>query len=97
MEATKRLQNLWLKFNKKCFWCRIETILPKKGTDSQLWATRDHLFHRKDNRRYTHTDGSGIVLACGFCNVERGNKNHWKRFWKKDREKYEKELAKINL
>lgn len=95
MKATKRLFNLWLRFNKRCKWCGRETILPKDGTDSRLWATRDHLYHRKDNRRYKALDGSGIVLACGECNVERGHKTYWKEFKGKNIVRYNQELKEL--
>lgn len=70
----KRRQSLWIKSNKKCYWCGCDTVFPNPGADNSPkannLATIEHLRSRFREDRYepNHTNEQRLVLACLECN-----------------------------
>lgn len=70
----KRREALWIQFDKKCYWCGVETIFPEsgnaKGPQVGNMATVEHLRSKFTRERYepNHSNEQRLVLACLQCN-----------------------------
>lgn len=61
-------RQLWLRENKRCFWCGRGVIL--KGQEPRS-ATIDHLIPKAHGGSNSHNN---LIMACKRCNNSRGSK-----------------------
>lgn len=64
-----------------CHWCDKPLVVEpgRKGKPRNNIATDDHVFPRKDPRRYQLANSTVVitkVIACFACNNERGNMSY---------------------
>jgi len=72
---SSKLHNLWLIQDKRCHWCNVQCMLPKKGKNTPHpppnFATLDHLYSKLNPLR-NNANKNEVVMACYKCNHTRG-------------------------
>lgn len=70
-----KLSKLYTAQNKRCYWCNVQCMLPKKGKNTPHpppnFATIDHLYSKLNPDR-TPENRNEVVMACYKCNHSRG-------------------------
>lgn len=66
------LERLWHRQSGRCFYCDELTALRGPQSDPKT-ATRDHVLKKGDRNAYPSNIGNTSVMACFFCNCERGH------------------------
>lgn len=65
---------MWLKQEKRCYYCARRTFLPQRGQDPhKQTATFDHIIPLSEGGAYSPTQNT--VVACHQCNNERGTRD----------------------